>query len=75
MQVGLRVHINLNPMLLAQARVQIECTLAEIVNVGENHIIIGKIPYLHNADEIMDKDAMRGRTPELDLIGKVHEGG
>jgi len=60
---------------IAESRVQIECTLADIVHIGDNHIIIGKIVYLHIADEFMDKDAMRVRTPELDLIGRMHGGG
>ena len=60
---------------IAEARVQIECTLAEIVNVGDNHIIIGKILFLHIADEYMDKEAMRVLTPNLDLIGRMHGGG
>jgi len=60
---------------IAESRVQIECTLAEIVNVGDNHIIIGNILYLHIADEFMDKGAMRVHTPDLDLIGRMHGGG
>jgi len=60
---------------IAESRVQIECTLAEIVTVGDNHIVIGKILYLHIADEFMDKEAMRVRTPDLDLIGRMHGGG
>ena len=60
---------------IAESRVQIECTLAEIVTIGDNHIVIGKILYLHIADEFMDKEAMRVRTPDLDLIGRMHGGG
>lgn len=57
---------------IAESRVQMECTLAEIVRIGDNHIIIGKIVYLHIDDAFMDEETMRVRTPELDLIGRMH---
>ncbi|MDR3709484.1 MAG: flavin reductase family protein [Capsulimonadaceae bacterium] len=63
------------PPRIAESRVQIECTLAEVVNVGNNHVVIGNIVYLHVADEFLDKERMRVRTPELDLIGRMHGSG
>jgi flavin reductase (DIM6/NTAB) family NADH-FMN oxidoreductase RutF len=57
---------------IVESRVQMECTLAEVVRIGGNHIIIGKIVYLHIDDEFMDEETMRVRTPELDLIGRMH---
>jgi flavin reductase (DIM6/NTAB) family NADH-FMN oxidoreductase RutF len=60
---------------IAQSRVQMECELAELIEIGDNHIIIGKIVYLHIADEFVDDGAMRVLTQELDLVGRMHGGG
>jgi flavin reductase (DIM6/NTAB) family NADH-FMN oxidoreductase RutF len=57
---------------IAQSRVQLECVLADVVHIGGNHVVIGKIVYLHIADEFMDKERMRVNTPDLDLVGRMH---
>ena len=60
---------------IAEARVQIECKLFEIVKIGENHIIIVEIVYLHIDDAYMDKERMRVRTPDMDPVGRMHGAG
>lgn len=60
---------------IAEARVQIECELADIVHVGDNHIVLGSIVFLHIADEFMDRQRMRVNTPDLELIGRMHGSG
>ncbi len=60
---------------LAASPVQLECRLSQVVEMGENRIVLGEVVLLHVQDEFVDADSKRIYAEALGLIGRMHGGG
>lgn len=60
---------------IAEARVQLECRLHSVVEIGDNRLVLGTVVFLHIADEFVDPEKQHVRAEALDLIGRMHGGG
>jgi len=60
---------------LAGARVQLECRLHSVVEVGDNKIVLGQVVFLHIDDEFVGSEKLHVKAEALDLIGRMHGGG
>jgi flavin reductase (DIM6/NTAB) family NADH-FMN oxidoreductase RutF len=62
------------PPRVAAAPVAFECTLHQIVNIGEGplaaHVVFGRIHLVHVSDEVLGPDG-RADPAKLDLIGRL----
>ncbi|MFA5058598.1 MAG: flavin reductase family protein [Opitutaceae bacterium] len=66
--------VKVRPPRVAAAPVAFECTVHQIVNVGEGplaaHVVFGRIHLVHVSDTVLGADG-RIDTAELDLIGRL----
>lgn len=60
---------------LAASPVQLECRLYQVVEMGENRIVLGEVVFLHVRDEFVEADTKRIHAEALGLIGRMHGGG
>lgn len=60
---------------IAESPVQLECRLAQIVEIGDNKIVLGEVIFLHIRDEKVDAERLHVSTDALHLIGRMHGGG
>lgn len=60
---------------LAESPVQLECRLYQVIEMGGNRIVLGKVVFLHVQDEFVDADTNRIHAEALGLIGRMHGGG
>ncbi len=60
---------------IAESPVQLECRLAQSVEIGDNKIVLGEVVFLHIRDAFVDKEKLRVHTEALHLIGRMHGGG
>jgi flavin reductase (DIM6/NTAB) family NADH-FMN oxidoreductase RutF len=60
---------------LAESRVNLECRLHSVVEIGDNRIILGEVVFLHIDDEFVDAERLHVRADALGLIGRMHGGG
>ena len=67
--------VKVSPPRLAASPVQLECRLYQVVEMGENRIVLGEVVFLHVQDEFVDPDTKRIHAEALGLIGRMHGGG
>lgn len=67
--------VKVAPPRLAASPVQLECRLHQVVEMGENRIVLGEVIFLHVQDEFVDADTKRIHAEALGLIGRMHGGG
>ncbi|HLJ23499.1 MAG TPA: flavin reductase family protein [Candidatus Acidoferrales bacterium] len=61
------------PPRIAESPVSMECELLQIVEVGENGIVLGRVVAMHVRDEmVLDAAKYYIDTPKLKLIGRMH---
>jgi len=60
---------------IAESPVQLECRLAQIVEIGDNKIVLGEVVCLHIRDAFVDTEKLHVRTDTIRLIGRMHGGG
>ena len=67
--------VKVSPPRLAASPVQLECRLYQVVEMGENRIVLGEVVFLHVQDEFVAPDTKRIHAEALGLIGRMHGGG
>lgn len=60
---------------LAASPVHLECRLHQVIEMGQNRIVLGEVVFLHVQDEFVDTENRRIHTEVLGLIGRMHGGG
>jgi flavin reductase (DIM6/NTAB) family NADH-FMN oxidoreductase RutF len=63
---------SVRPPRLVISPAHLECRLAKIVDVEGSPIVIARVVHVHVDDRFFDQERNRIRTPELDLIGRMH---
>ncbi len=74
-KLSLLPSVKVSPPRLAASPVQLECRLYQVVEMGENRIVLGEVVFLHVQDEFVDSDTKRIHAEALGLIGRMHGGG
>jgi flavin reductase (DIM6/NTAB) family NADH-FMN oxidoreductase RutF len=65
--------VRVKPPRIAESPVAMECELMQIVDWGENGLVLGRVLAMHIHDEcVLDAGKHYIDTPKLKLIGRMH---
>jgi flavin reductase (DIM6/NTAB) family NADH-FMN oxidoreductase RutF len=65
--------VRVKPPRIAESPVAMECELMQIVEWGDNGLVLGRILAMHIHDEcVLDAEKHYIDTPKLNLIGRMH---
>ncbi len=65
--------VRVKPPRIAESPVALECELMQIVELGENGLVLGRVLAMHVQDEmVLDAASHYIDTPKLNLIGRMH---
>src|ERR1700689_1778407 len=65
--------VRVKPPRIAESPVAMECELMQIVDWGENGLVLGRVLAMHIHDEmVLDAEKHYIDTPKLKLIGRMH---
>jgi len=65
--------VTVKPPRIAESPVAMECELMQIVDWGDNGLILGRVLAMHVRDEfVLDEAAHYIDTPKLRLLGRMH---
>jgi flavin reductase (DIM6/NTAB) family NADH-FMN oxidoreductase RutF len=67
---------HVKPPRIGESPVAMECELMQIVELGENGLVLGRVVAMHVRDNlVLDAEKHYIDTPNLRLIGRMHGGG
>jgi len=65
--------VRVKPPRISESPVAMECELMQIVEWGENGLVLGRVLAMHIHDEcVLDAEKHYIDTPKLNLIGRMH---
>lgn len=75
MEAGLTTQpsVHVKPPRIAESPVALECELFQIIDLGENALVLGRVLAMHIQDDaVLDAKKSYIDTPKLRLLGRMH---